>query len=86
MRTNGQTVAKNTRRRNPRIYINYSLCAYYRFLSVIIGFYMVKVKEMMQEGLIHNFWISSGGIIKIRESAGLAPFSVSYENDLILEY
>ena len=52
----------------------------------IIGFYMVKVKEMMQEGLIHNFWISSGGIIKIRESAGLAPFSVSHENDLILEY
>ena len=35
---------------------------------------MVKVKEMMQEDLIHNFWISNGGIIKIRESAGLTPF------------
>ena len=34
---------------------------------------MVKVKEMMQEDLIHNFWISNGGIIKIRENAGLTP-------------
>ena len=41
---------------------------------------------MMQEGLIHNFWISNGGIIKIRESASLTPFSMSHENDLILEY
>ena len=40
---------------------------------------------MMQEGLIHNFWISIG-IIKIRESTGLAQFSVSHENYFILEY
>ena len=39
---------QNTRRRNPRIYINYSFCPYYRFLYV-------KDKEMMQVGLIHNF-------------------------------
>ena len=70
---------QNTRRRNPRIYNNYSLCPYYRFLYG-------KVKEMMQQGVIHNFWISNGGIIKIRESAALTPFSVSHENDLILEY
>ena len=43
-------------------------------------------KEMMQEGLIHNFWISVGGIIKIREYIGLAQFSVSHENYFILEY
>ena len=54
---------QNTCRRNPRIYINYGLCPYYQ---ILYG----KVKEMMQEGLIHNFWISNGGIIKIRESAG----------------
>ena len=35
---------------------------------------MVKVKEMMQKDLIHNFWILNGGIIKIREYAGLTPF------------
>ena len=46
----------------------------------------VKVKEMMQEGLIHNFWVSNGSIIKNRVSAGLAPFSVTHKNDLILEY
>ena len=40
----------------------------------------------MQEGLIYNFWISNGGIIKIRESASLTPFSMSHENGLILEY
>ena len=70
---------QNTRRRNPRININYSLCHYYRFLYG-------EVKEMIQESLIHNFWISNGGIIKIRESAGLTPFSVSHENYIILEY
>ena len=70
---------QKTCRRNPRIYINYSLCPYYQFLYG-------KVKEMMQEGLIHNFRISNGGIIKIIESAGLTPFSVSHENDLIFKY
>ena len=70
---------QNTCRRNPRIYVNYSLCPYYQFLYG-------KVKEMMQESLIHHFWISNGGIIKILESAGSTPFSVSHENDLILEY
>ena len=39
---------QNTCRRNPRIYINYGLCPYYQ---ILYG----KVKEMMQEGLIHNF-------------------------------
>ena len=67
---------QNTRRRNPKIYTSYSFCPYYRFLNG-------KVEQMMQEGLIRNFWISNGGIIKIRESAGLTPFSVSHENDLI---
>ena len=70
---------QNTSRRNPRIYVNYSLCPYCQFLYG-------KVKEMMQEGLIHNFWISNGVIIKIRESASLTPFSVLHENNLILEY
>ena len=36
----------------------------------------------MQEGLIHNFAISNGGIIKIRESASLAQFPVIHENAL----
>ena len=66
-------------RRNRSIYVNYSLCSYYRFLYG-------KFKKMMQEGLIYNFWVSNGGIIKIRESASLVPFSVSHENYLILEY
>ena len=70
---------QNTRRRNPRIYTNYSLWPYNRFLYG-------KVNEIMQEGLIHNFWIANGGIINIRESTGLAPFSMTHENDLILEY
>ena len=65
-----------TFRRNPRIYINYNLCSYYRFL-------FRKVKEMMHEGLIHNFWISNSGIIKIRESGSLTPISVIHENNLI---
>ena len=29
---------------------------------------------MMQEGPIHNFWISNGSIIKNRESTVLTPF------------
>ena len=41
---------------------------------------------MMQEGLIHNLWISNGGTIKIRESANLAPIFVSHKNDVILKY
>ena len=41
---------------------------------------------MIQEDLIHNFWISNGGIIKIRESTGLTPFSVPIENERIFEY
>ena len=41
---------------------------------------------MMLEGLFDNFWISNGAIIKIRKSAGLTPFSITHENDLILEY
>ena len=41
---------------------------------------------MMQEDLFHNFWESNGGIVKIRESFSLTPFSVTHENDLILEY
>ena len=61
---------QNTCKRNPRIYINYNLCPYYRFLYC-------KVKEMMQESLIHNSWVSKGDIIKIRESASLTPFSVT---------
>ena len=64
---------QNTHRRNPRVYINYSFCPF-------------KVKEIMQEGRIQNFWISNGGIIKIRESICLTPFSVSHENDRTLEY
>ena len=70
---------QNTHRRNPRIYINYSLCPH---CWVLYG----KVKKMMQEGLIHKFWISKGGIIKIREFADLTPFPVSHKNDLNLEY
>ena len=41
---------------------------------------------MIQKDLIHNFWISNGGIIKIRESTGLTPFSVPHENERIFEY
>ena len=37
---------------------------------------------MMQEGLIHNFSISNGSIIKIRESASLAQFPVIHQNAL----
>ena len=74
-----ETFASKQLQKNLRIYINYSLCPYYRFLYG-------NVKEMIHEGLIHNFWISNGGIIKIRESASLAPLSVSRENDFILKY
>ena len=72
------SVNSTQNRRNLRIYINYTLCLYYQFLYG-------KVKEVIQEGLIHNFWFSNGGIIKFRESTSLAPFSVSHENDLLLE-
>ena len=65
----------NSSQNRHRIYINYSLCPYNWFLHD-------KVKEMMQEGLIHNFAISNGGIIKIRESASLAQFPVIHENAL----
>ena len=41
---------------------------------------------MMQEGFIHNFLISNGGMYKIRAPAGLASFPVTHENDFILEY
>ena len=38
---------QNTCRRNPGIYINYSVCSYYWFLYG-------KVKEMMQKGPIYK--------------------------------
>ena len=41
---------------------------------------------MMQESLIYNFWIPNSDLVKIRDSAGLAPFSVTHDNVLILEY
>ena len=41
---------------------------------------------MTQEVLIHYFWISKDGIIKIRESAGLTQCHVTHENDLVLEH
>lgn len=62
---------QNTRRGNTRIYINYSVCPYYRFLYG-------KVKEMMQEGLFSKFCISNGDIITTRQSTGLTLFSVSH--------
>ena len=46
---------KNTCRKNTRIYVNYSLCLYYRFLHG-------NVKEMLHEGIVNNFWISNGAI------------------------
>lgn len=45
-----------------------------------------KVKEMTQEVLIHYFWISKDGIIKIKKSAGLTQCHVTHENDLVLEH
>ena len=69
---------QNTCIRNPRIYIYYSLS--------LLPLFICKVKEMMLEGLFDNFWISNGAIIKIRKSAGLTSFSMTHENDLILEY
>ena len=40
----------NSPQNTHKIYINYSLCPYNWFLYD-------KVKAMMQEGLLHNFWI-----------------------------
>ena len=70
---------QNNHIRYPRIYVSYSLCHYYQLLYD-------RVKEMMQEDPIHNFWILNGGIFKIRESVCLKPFFVPHENDTNLEY
>ena len=67
-----ENLPKNAHRKNLRIYIKYTLCPYFWLLHYHVKEAIEnKVKEMTQEGLIHYFWMSKCGIIKIRESAGL---------------
>ena len=69
----------NTDTNNRRkIFINQSLCPYYRKLYRIM-----KYKDLNNEGLIDAFWIKNG-TIKIRESIQFKPISITDESDLKL--
>ena len=57
-----------------KIFINQSLCPYYRKLYGV-------VKDLNNEGLIDSFWITNG-TIKIRECSQSKPISITYESDL----
>ena len=58
-----------------KIFINQSLCPYYRNLYVL-------VKDLSNEGLIDSSWILNG-TIKIRESSQSKPVSITHESDLL---
>ena len=65
----------NTGTNNKRkIFINQSLCPYYRKLSGM-------AKDLNNEGLIEFFWIANG-TIKIKESSRSKPISITHESDL----
>ena len=65
----------NTDTNNKRkIFINQSLCPYYRKLSGM-------AKDLNNEGLIEFFWIANG-TIKIKESSRSKPISITHESDL----
>ena len=65
----------NTDTNNKRkIFINQSLCPYYKKLYGM-------VKDLNNEGLIDSFWIVNG-TIKIRESSRSKPISMTHETDL----
>ena len=67
----------NTDTNNRRkIFINQSLCPYYRKLYGIM-----KYKDLNNEGLIDSFWIKNG-TIKIRESSQSKSISITHESDL----
>ena len=67
----------NTDTNNKRkIFINQSLCPYYRKLYGM-------VKDLNNEGLINSFWIVNG-TIKVRESNRSQPISITRESDLHL--
>ena len=55
---------------NRSIFINTSLCSYYRML-------WSKCKRLHDLGKISNFYISSG-TIKVKISANMNPISISY--------
>ena len=65
----------NTDTNNKRkIFINQSLCPYYRKLYGM-------VKDLNNEGLIDSFWIVNG-TIKIRESSRSKPIPTTHQTDL----
>ena len=57
-----------------KIFINQSLCPYYRRLYGL-------VKDLSNKGLIDSFWISNG-TINLRESSRSKPVSITHESDL----
>ena len=57
-----------------KIFINQSLCPYYKKLYGM-------VKDLNNEGLIDSFWIANG-TIKITESSRSKPISITHEPDL----
>ena len=65
----------NTDTNNKRkIFINQSLCPYYRKLYVM-------AKDLNNQGFINSFWIANR-TIKIREPSQSKPISITHENDL----
>ena len=56
-----------------RLYVNQSLCSYYRLL-------WSKSKKLLSLGKINNFYISNG-IIKIKIQEGSTPLSITHNVD-----
>ena len=65
---------KNFSNKKPELFLNQSLCPYYRMLYG-------RVKELAREGLVDSFWISNG-TIKMKELSESQPVSITHLIDL----
>ena len=64
--------------RGTKIYINQSLCSYYRIL-------WSKVKRLQNIGSIDNFYISSG-TIKIKVTENSSPITITHLDDFKIHF
>ena len=64
--------------RGTKIYINQSLCSYYRIL-------WLKAKRLQNIGSIDNFYISSG-TIKIKVTENSSPITITHLDDFKIHF
>ena len=64
--------------RGTKIYINQSLCSYYRIL-------WLKAKRLQNIGSIDNFYISSG-TIKIKVTENSSPITITHLDDFQIDF